>query len=49
MFKLIILWFTADSKTRMAALSVLRGEAHARKFPPKKGDRGFRVVEGGER
>ena len=49
LFRVIILWLTADPRTRTAAESVLRGKAHARKYPTKKGQRGFRMVEGGER
>lgn len=48
MIKLIILWITADSKTREAAISVLKGEKHARTYPKKvirKGDKLFGIVE----
>jgi hypothetical protein len=48
MIKLFILWLTADSKMREAAIRVLQGEAHARTYPKKRGDRGFKMVEGGE-
>jgi len=37
--RLLILWFWADSKTRAAAIKVLQGEAHARTYPKKRGDR----------
>lgn len=49
MFKLLILWLTASPKSRAAALSVLKGTHHARLRPAKKGERGFRMEEGGER
>jgi hypothetical protein len=48
MIKLFILWLTADSKTREAAIAILKGEKHARMYPKKRGDRGFKMVEGGE-
>jgi len=46
MFKLIVLWLTANKKTRDAAISVLEGKCHARTFPKKRGDKGFSLVEG---
>jgi hypothetical protein len=48
MIKLFILWFTASSKVREAAIAVLKGEKHARTYPKKKGDRGFQMMEGGQ-
>lgn len=46
MFKLIVLWLTANKKTRDAAISVLEGKCHARTFPKRKGDRGMMLVKG---
>jgi len=37
MFKLIVLWLTANKKTRDAAISVLEGKAHARRYGRGKG------------
>lgn len=46
MLKLIILWLRATQKQRDAVNKVLTGKAHARTFPVKKGDKGFRMVQG---
>jgi len=46
MFKLIVLWLTANKKTRDAAISVLEGKCHARTFPKKRGDKWLTLAKG---
>jgi hypothetical protein len=43
MLKLIFLLFKANQKQRDAVKAILTGKAHARTYPAKRGDRGFRM------
>lgn len=36
LINIITLWLTADDKTRKAVEAILRGVAHARRYPEKK-------------
>jgi hypothetical protein len=46
MLKLIFLLFKANQKQRDAVERILTGKAHARTYPVRKGDKGFRMVQG---